>query len=101
MTRSNYRSSAAPSRSRVREAHRAERSWKQELREAGNKKGCAMNVNLKSLIARLNETCRSALEGAAGLCLSRTNYDVDIEHYLLKLIERADTDLARIFRQSE
>src|SRR5262245_24702284 len=60
-----------------------------------------MNVNLKSLITRLNDTCRSALEGAAGLCLSRTNYDVDLEHYLLKLIEVADTDLSRILRHYE
>jgi type VI secretion system protein VasG len=60
-----------------------------------------MNINLKSLIARLNDTCRSALEGAAGLCLSRTNYDVEIEHYLLKLIEGAETDLARILRHYE
>ena len=44
-----------------------------------------MNVNLKSLIGKLNDTCRSALEGAAGLCLSRTHYDVEIEHLLLKL----------------
>src|SRR5215472_7052001 len=60
-----------------------------------------MGVNLKSLIARLNPTCHSALEGAAGLCLSRTNYDVEPEHLLLKLIERADTDLAAIFRRFE
>jgi type VI secretion system protein VasG len=60
-----------------------------------------MNVDLKRLIARLNETCRSALEAAAGLCLSRTNYDVDIEHFLIKLIERADTDVARILRHYE
>jgi len=60
-----------------------------------------MNLNLKSLIGKLNETSRSALESAAGLCLSRTNYDVDIEHYLLKLIEAHDTDVARILRHSE
>jgi len=60
-----------------------------------------MGVNLKSLIARLNPTCHSAMEGAAGLCLSRTNYDVEPEHFLLKLIERADTDLAAIFRRFE
>ena len=29
-------------------------------------------MNLKSLVARLNGPCRQALEGAAGLCLSRT-----------------------------
>ncbi len=55
-----------------------------------------MNVNLKSLIGRLNDTCRGALEGAAGLCLSRTNYDVEIEHILAKLLEQDDTDLHKI-----
>jgi len=60
-----------------------------------------MRVNLKSLIGRLNETSRSALEGAAGLCLSRTNYDVEPEHLLLKLIEAPDTDISRILRHYE
>lgn len=60
-----------------------------------------MNVDLKLLIARLNETCRSALEAAAGLCLARTNYDVDIEHLLIKLIEKTDTDVDRILRHFE
>lgn len=55
-----------------------------------------MNVNLKSLVGRLNDTCRNALEGAAGLCLSRTNYDVEIEHILAKLLEQDDTDLHKI-----
>ena len=53
--------------------------------------------NLKSLIGKLNETCRSALEGAAGMCLSRTNYEVEIEHLLLKLLEGSNTDLHKIF----
>ena len=60
-----------------------------------------MSVNLKSLIARLNNTCRSALEGAAGLCLSRTNYEVEPEHFLVKLIENSDTDIGSIFRHFE
>jgi type VI secretion system protein VasG len=60
-----------------------------------------MNVNLKSLIGRLNDTCRSALEGAAGLCLSRTNYDVEIEHLLMKMLEADDTDLQKITRHFE
>ncbi len=60
-----------------------------------------MNVNLKSLIGRLNDTCRGALEGAAGLCLSRTNYDVEIEHILLKLLEVNDTDVQFILRHFE
>lgn len=47
-----------------------------------------MHVNLKSLIGRLDEPTRNALEAAAGLCLSRAHYDVEIEHYLLKLLDQ-------------
>ena len=60
-----------------------------------------MNLSLKPLIGKLNETCRQALEGAAGLCLSRTNYDVDLEHILLKLSESHDTDFQKILRHWE
>ena len=60
-----------------------------------------MNVNLKSLVGRLNDVCRGALEGAAGLCLSRTNYDVEIEHILAKILENDDTDLHKIARHYE
>ncbi|MFH1268258.1 MAG: AAA family ATPase, partial [Planctomycetota bacterium] len=59
------------------------------------------HANLKSLVSKLNATCRNNLESAAGLCLSRTNYNVEIEHWLLKLLEGADTDLAAIFRYYE
>ncbi len=57
-----------------------------------------MSVNLKSLIGKLNDTCRDALEAAAGLCLTRTHYDVDIEHLFLKLAEGQDTDMQRVLR---
>ncbi|WP_319525611.1 type VI secretion system ATPase TssH [uncultured Desulfosarcina sp.] len=57
--------------------------------------------NLKSLIAKLNETCRSALESAAGLCLSQTHYDVEIEHFLIKLLELSDTDILKILKHFE
>jgi type VI secretion system protein VasG len=52
----------------------------------------------KALASKLNSHCYRALEGAAGLCQSRTNYDVEVEHWLVKLLEPADTDLSRIFR---
>jgi type VI secretion system protein VasG len=57
--------------------------------------------NLKSLIGKLNETCRSALESAAGLCLSQTHYEVDIEHFLIKLLEMSDTDILKILKHFE
>jgi type VI secretion system protein VasG len=58
-------------------------------------------VNLKSLVGRLNDTCRRSLEGAAGLCLSRSNYNVEIEHWLLKLLESSSNDIPAILRHYE
>ena len=57
-----------------------------------------MSVKLKSLIGKLNPETRNALEAAAGLCLSRTHYDVEIEHYLMKLLDHTDGDPAAIFK---
>ena len=58
-----------------------------------------MGLNLRSLIAKLNDTARLALEASAGFCLSRTHYDVEIEHYLMKLLDSSDGDLAFILKQ--
>jgi type VI secretion system protein VasG len=60
-----------------------------------------MDINLKSLIGKLNDTSRRTLEGAAGLCLSRTNYNVEIEHWMLKILELNDSDIARLLRYYE
>jgi len=58
-----------------------------------------MAVNLRSLISKLNEPARNALEAAAGLCLSRTHYNVEIEHYLLKLLDNTEGgDFAHILQ---
>ena len=57
--------------------------------------------SLKVLVNKLNDTCRRSLEGAAGLCLARTNYNVEVEHWLLKLCEVPGGDLAAIFRRFE
>ncbi|HEY7394379.1 MAG TPA: type VI secretion system ATPase TssH [Gemmatimonadaceae bacterium] len=58
-----------------------------------------MAVNLRALIGKLNHTTRSAVESAAGLCLSRTHYDVEVEHYLMKLLDNTDSDFAAILKQ--
>jgi type VI secretion system protein VasG len=60
-----------------------------------------MGIDSAVLIKTLNTTCVSALQAAAGLCLSRTNPSVEVEHWLVKLVEPANTDLAPIFRQFE
>jgi type VI secretion system protein VasG len=60
-----------------------------------------MALSREGLVAKLNATSRSALEEAARLCVARTHYEVDIEHYLLKLAEMSDADIAAIFRHFE
>jgi len=55
-------------------------------------------IDLKALVGRLNGHCRRALEAAAGLTLSRSHYNVEIEHWLLKLADPSDTDIAAILR---
>ena len=57
--------------------------------------------NLKALIQKLNDSSRRALEAAAGLTLSRTHYNVEIEHWLLKLLEDTDNDIGHILRHFE
>jgi len=57
-----------------------------------------MSFSLQSLIDKLNPVCRNGLEDAAQLCLAQTNYNVEIEHYLLKLLEATDTDMQLIIR---
>ncbi|NGM19850.1 type VI secretion system ATPase TssH [Roseomonas stagni] len=56
-------------------------------------------VDLKSVVGRLSEIGRRQLEAAAGLTLSRSHYNVEIEHVLLKLVETAGSDVAAILRK--
>ena len=58
-----------------------------------------MSLNLKSLIGKVNDATRTTLEAAAGLCVSRTHYDIEIEHFLLKAIDSSDNDISYILRQ--
>src|ERR1041385_4138920 len=59
-----------------------------------------MDVNLRSLIGKFNPATRNATEAAAGLCLARTHYNVEIEHYLIKLLDSTDGDFAAIARHA-
>jgi type VI secretion system protein VasG len=58
-----------------------------------------MTANLKGLIGKLNDTTRNTLEAAAGFCLARTHYDIEVEHFLLKLLDTTDSDFPRILKQ--
>ena len=56
-------------------------------------------IELKPLIGRLNDVCRRALESAAGLTALRSHYNVEIEHMLMGLLDRTDTEFAAILNK--
>ena len=59
-----------------------------------------MSNNLKTLISKLNDTTRRAAERAASLCMARGNYEVDLEHVFLALLESAQSDFALLCKKS-
>jgi type VI secretion system protein VasG len=60
-----------------------------------------MSINLKTLISKLNDTSRAAATRAASLCVSLGQYEVDVEHLFLALLEQPKSDVALIARQSD
>ena len=53
--------------------------------------------DVKRLLEKLNEHTTRALETAAGFSISRTHYEVGIEHLLAKLMEDGAGDITQIF----
>jgi type VI secretion system protein VasG len=58
-----------------------------------------MSNNLKTLISKLNDTTRRAAERAANLCMARGNYEVDLEHLFLALLESPQGDMALLCKR--
>jgi type VI secretion system protein VasG len=58
-----------------------------------------VNVDTKSLLLHLNDFCTNILQAGAGLCVSRTHYEVSVEHFLLKLLEDSRSDVSMICQQ--
>jgi type VI secretion system protein VasG len=59
------------------------------------------SIELKPLIGRLNDVCRRALESAAGLTALRSHYNVEVEHMLMGLLDRTDTEFAVVLKRWE
>jgi len=59
-----------------------------------------MDINLKTLIGKLNDTSRVAATRAAGICVGLGQYEVDIEHLFLALLEQQGSDLVMAARQA-
>ena len=59
-----------------------------------------MSINLKTLIGKLNETSRTAATRAASICVGLGQFEVDLEHLFLALLEQPNSDFAVIARRS-
>lgn len=60
-----------------------------------------ININLKSLVDKMSPYMRDSLEGAAGLCLAYNQYNVELEHWLLKLLDIPDTDFVQLLEKHD
>ena len=58
-----------------------------------------MSTSLKTLVTKLDDTCRAAAERAAAITMARGHHEVDIEHVLLALLEVADSDVGVLCRR--
>ena len=60
-----------------------------------------MSNSLKTLIGKLTETSRRAAVRAASLTMARGNYEVDLEHLFLALLEEPGSDFVVLCRRFE
>ncbi|MEZ4471369.1 MAG: Clp protease N-terminal domain-containing protein [bacterium] len=57
-----------------------------------------MAHDLKALIAVLNPACRQSLEDAAAMAVEWGHYTIELEHVLVRLLRRKNSDLQAILR---
>lgn len=60
-----------------------------------------IHVNLKSLVDKMTPVMRESLEGAAGICLAHTHYNVELEHWLLKILDSGHTDFIALLERHD
>ncbi|RYY63572.1 MAG: type VI secretion system ATPase TssH, partial [Comamonadaceae bacterium] len=58
-----------------------------------------MDIDIRTLLARLTPECKRALERAAELCVQQTHYNVDVEHLLHRLLEAPAPDVGLILAE--
>ena len=58
-----------------------------------------MDIDIRTLLARLNPACKHAMTQAAELCVRQTHFSVDVEHLLMQLIEAPAPDVSLVLAQ--
>ena len=60
-----------------------------------------IKIDLKRLVDTMTPHMRDSLEGAAGLCMAQSQYNVELEHWLLKLLDQSDTDFYHLLEKHD
>lgn len=60
-----------------------------------------IRIELPTLISKLNQQSKLALEQAASVCMERQHSEITFEHYLEVLLDNPLSDVRVIFKQSE
>lgn len=56
---------------------------------------------LKTLISKLNNTSKQALEQSANICIQRQHYNIEIEHWLSVLLDDNDSKIVFILNKAQ
>ncbi len=60
-----------------------------------------MQIDIRTLLGRLNPASKLAMEQSAELCVQQTHYNVEIEHLLVRLLEADAPDVTAILERFE
>ena len=58
-----------------------------------------MDIDIRTLLARLNAECKRAMAQAAELCVKHTHYNVELEHLLMVLLQGPAPDIEQVFQR--
>ena len=58
-----------------------------------------MEIDIRTLLSKLNPECKRAMGQAAELCVKQTQYNVELEHLLFALIDNRAPDLVQILQR--
>ena len=57
-----------------------------------------ISVGIKPLLGRLNDYCRKKLETAAGMCVTRSHYEITVEHVIWQVMDDPASDFSLILK---
>ena len=60
-----------------------------------------MQIDLRSLMRKLDPTLRNTLNAAAGRCMTAGHFEITVEHWLIELLEDPASDVVPILRHFE